>query len=336
MNTKNSKKIVPATVFAAIIVLLAFAVMSTTVSAQVEKTLDPVEGGLGTEVTVTIDVTVGAGQTVTVVDTLPPELSYITETFSVDGVPATPTVTKQVISYTITNLGDEAKTYTIEFDVKVTEASWEDVTVTNEVSDGTNGDSEEFTINKFTDLYKDADGPDYPVIGEPNSWTLKAGVTNNFGYIMTATKIYDRFGGDLKIDFITLGATTYKYTYNEYGTKQATVTIEIFVSEEWQETIGPIPLEMGITTEDGTIYWTGRTHKAHVAWTIGALADEDSAEIIIGVSTDTNPKGHQEYTEIGDHYLTSGATLKFIDDTEMQLSAVTDSIMVEAVEESLP
>jgi hypothetical protein len=61
MNTKSSKKIVPATVFATIIVLLTFAVMSTTVSANgLSKTLDPTEGGLGTEVTVIIDVTVGA------------------------------------------------------------------------------------------------------------------------------------------------------------------------------------------------------------------------------------------------------------------------------------
>jgi hypothetical protein len=89
----------------------------------------------------------------------------------------------------------------------------------------------------------------------------------------------------------------------------------------------------GVTTEDGSrIYWTGKTHKAHFAWNIGDLAISNSKEITIGVSTDKNPAGEQLYTETGGHELHSGATLKFIDEDSMQLSAVTAPIKVTAVE----
>ena len=62
LKIKSSKKIVPATVFAAIIVILAFAVMCTSVSAlnTLEKTLDPDEGNLGDVVNVTIVVNLTA------------------------------------------------------------------------------------------------------------------------------------------------------------------------------------------------------------------------------------------------------------------------------------
>nr|MDO8135733.1 hypothetical protein [Candidatus Njordarchaeum guaymaensis] len=96
---------------------------------EFNKRLVPEEGGLGTVVHVTISVHVGEGQRVKIVDTLPPEFNYISGTFKVNSVSATPTAKNDVITYTITAQG----TYTLEFDVKVTEAYWEDRTVTNRV-----------------------------------------------------------------------------------------------------------------------------------------------------------------------------------------------------------
>ena len=100
------------------------------VERTIEKTLSVSEGGLGDVVHVTLGVTVPAGETATVVDTLPSELSYVDGTFSVDGVPAIPTVTKSSppppiiteLSYTLTEFG----THVIEFDCEVDSAYWED------------------------------------------------------------------------------------------------------------------------------------------------------------------------------------------------------------------
>ena len=168
MKTKSSKKILPATVFALIIVLSAFLVMCTTVSAQgsLDKTLDPIEGDLGDVVNVTINVTVGAGENVTVVDTLPSEFTYINGTFEVNGTSKTPIVEKRNISYTIEDPGD----YTIKFDVKVTEAYWYDREVCNNVvgynKTGYNigSDTACFNISAFEELHKNVGIPKADVV----------------------------------------------------------------------------------------------------------------------------------------------------------------------------
>ena len=261
---------------------------------MIGKTFDPEEGGLGTEVHVTIDdVTVGAGQTVTVVDTLPSELSYITGTFTVDGVSATPTVTKQVISYTITNTGVETKTYTIEFDVKVTEASWEDVTVTNVVNDGTNAASADFTINAFEELQKETEDPLTIDENTETQWLLVINVTNPFGYTMNNTVITDRFGAEIEINEI--GDTTHGTASWDYGPGKKK---------------------------------PNKSKKVFLTWTVGDLLPGETAQLTLLVSTDLNPAGKQEYSTDGVYELNSGATLKFIDPDLDQLSAVTDSIYV--------
>ena len=173
MKTKSSKKILPATVFALVIVLSAFAVMSTTVSAQLPqltKELNPEGGDLGDAVNVNISVNVEENQTVTVVDTLPPEFTYINGTFYVDGVEVIPTVEKRNISYTIEDPGD----YTIEFDVKVTEAYWEDREVCNVATatwyNETGAIVEEkeavacFNVSAFEELHKNVGIPKADVV----------------------------------------------------------------------------------------------------------------------------------------------------------------------------
>lgn len=97
----------------------------------------PPSANLGDVIHVKLEVTVPSGETATVVDTLPSGLSYLTGTFTVDDVPATPTITKigpppsppyHEISYTITESG----THLIEFDCKVDEAkSWTATEVCN-------------------------------------------------------------------------------------------------------------------------------------------------------------------------------------------------------------
>ncbi|MFX1431445.1 MAG: FG-GAP-like repeat-containing protein [Promethearchaeota archaeon] len=116
-------------------------------------------------------------------------------------------------------------------------------------------------------------------------------VTNPFSYTMENTKITDRFGAEIEID-------------------------------------APFPLY--ITHGTASYYTKGKSEKVFLTWDIGDLLPGETARLIILVSTDLNPAGHQEYTTSDVYELNSGATLKFIDpEQDMQLSAVTDNIDVE-------
>ena len=133
---------------------------------------------LGDVIHVKIDVTVPNGETVKLVDTLPPEVKYIPGTFMVNGVPATPTVTttpppppiSEVLSYTITTSG----THAIEFDVKVNDAYWEERIVCNVVvgtwydETGEIVDEKEatacFSIHPFEELHKNVGIPKADVV----------------------------------------------------------------------------------------------------------------------------------------------------------------------------
>jgi hypothetical protein len=92
---------------------------------------------------------------------------------------------------------------------------------------------------------------------------------------------------------------------------------------------------------DGTVDTSkvkGKTKKQFITWNIGDVADANSAELILEISTDVNPgqskkaSPKNEYTSPGTHCINSGAVLKFIDEdgTGLQLSAHTPPICVEA------
>jgi uncharacterized repeat protein (TIGR01451 family) len=158
MNIKNSKKILSTTVFAAIIVLLAFSVMSTTAITPDNKlvtTFGSEKGNLGDVVDVRIVVTnvgnVGDEkvQTVKVVDTLPAEFTYIADTFTVNDNAVNPDVNERenIISYDIKEIG--IGTYNIKFDVKVTKAYLEDQEVDN-VVEGTWYDENGNVLERIT------------------------------------------------------------------------------------------------------------------------------------------------------------------------------------------
>ena len=89
------------------------------------------------------------------------------------------------------------------------------------------------------------------------------------------------------------------------------------------------PFPVSITHGAVSYRTKGKSAKVFLTWEIGDLLPSETARLILLVSTDLNPKGHQEYSEPGIYELNSGATLKFIDpEQDMQLSAYTDSIYV--------
>jgi hypothetical protein len=90
------------------------------------------------------------------------------------------------------------------------------------------------------------------------------------------------------------------------------------------------------THGDLTITLKGKTQKVQLLWEIGDLDPGETAKLILHISTDLNPAGHQEYTTPGIYELNSGATLKFFDPVQgKQLSKSTDSIYVIVYSEPL-
>jgi len=124
-------------------------------------------------------------------------------------------------------------------------------------------------------------------VGEDWNFTLLITVTNNTPVLIASVVVKDNFGGDLEL--VTLDGVAAPLTTN--AKKE---------SYPWT----------GVT-ESGTVQYTGKTDKAHLWWTVGPLAPAGgSASLIVVVSTDMNPAGHQQYTSGGEHCLNSGATAK--------------------------
>ena len=172
-------------------------------------------------------------------------------------------------------------------------------------------------------------------------WAVVMDVINPFCYTMKNVTIKDNFGAELEIDQIMASPDTnvdgvvdvfdLAKVASNYG------TMALVHQDQWDPVadinndgvvdgrdLGVVTLNWGLT-----LWLTGKTDKVHLFWYIGDLAPGETARLILLVSTDLNPAGHQEYTEPGIYEMNSGATLKFIDpEQDMQLSAVTDSIYV--------
>lgn len=126
--------------------------------------------------------------------------------------------------------------------------------------------------------------------GTETQWAVVIDIVNPFGFTMEDVVITDRFGAEIEIDE---------------------------------------PFPFSIT--HGTVSYStkGKSAKVFLTWEIGDVLPGETARLILLVSTDLNPAGHQEYSTPGIYELNSGATLKFIDpEQDMQLSAHTDSIYV--------
>ncbi len=303
----------------AIVLIVAVLAMGLTApaTAQDGTTIDkamPNEGDLGDHITVTLTVEVEQIP-VTVTDTLPDELTYIPGTFAVDSVPATPSVDGQEISYEFDTVGS----YEITFDAQVTSVEAGNITRTNhaEVANATDvldSVTADITLHPYEGFRKevvDAWLPDGTSIDPANvpvetdvTWHIGLGFRNITGDqidVMVNPVVKDNLGGDLEVDL-------------------------------WDTYVG-----------ETIIKFSGKTKKAHLTWKNLRYTPSDNMWVMsdLYISTDVNPgtgngkkPGHQEYTEEGEHYLNSGAVIKFFDGgpggTGFQLSAHTPPILVNA------
>ncbi len=92
--------------------------------------------------------------------------------------------------------------------------------------------------------------------------------------------------------------------------------------------LGTIWISQGSATFDTK----GGSDKVFIEWDVGTIPGGKSATLIIGIGTDLNPAGKQEYTSPGCYYLNSGATAKWFVDGK-QYSATSNRILIHVIGE---
>jgi hypothetical protein len=305
MKTKTiTTTLVMMVLISTFIIALPVAITIASDSPTIEKSVSWFVAFLGDTRTITLDVLVPTGFTMTVEDQLPNGLNYVPGSFEVNGVSITPMVLDGTVS---TTLG--AGSYTIEFDVIVTQTGASLVIVENWAYLKDNGAtvaqaSVDIWIHpyrgftKHADLISTGDGDLVIEVGEDVVWLMVIEVENTLAWTMEDVVVTDRFGAEIEIDNFAPGDT--------------------------------IPATRG----SASYFTKGKSDKIFLTWEVGDLAPGETAVLAFEVSTDTNPgkgKGEplQEYTSPGHYELNSGAVLKFIGEHDYLYSDHTASIEVD-------
>jgi len=154
-----------------------------------------------------------------------------------------------------------------------------------------------------------SDPPPY-TMGIEYHWDIEIGVWTSVD--LKDAKVSDNFGAELKIDEIITATTTYTFTYLDYETKYPTNQAKVTISDGTTIThkLDWIGVTFGSKPYKFHIEWSGQTHKVHFEWYIGELKAGKTITITIGISTDLNPGGKQEFTSTCEHCINSGAVLK--------------------------
>jgi hypothetical protein len=297
----------------AVMVLMGFVAMANPIAAaepSITKLMyidgeEPfcIDAWLGEKIYVKIEVYNVPAEGGTVVDELNSMFAYIPGSYMVDDVPAIPTIMGGKIIQPV----EEGYTK-IEFKLlyheapAVTTMVWNTATLYyGECEDVSAEDN--INAQKYCGINKGPLGPHTVTVGTDVHWDFFITVTNlNLGFTMYDVEIWDRFGAEIEghgDPVVSMGS----YNINLKGNSK-----KIFLYWDVGDLVVPPPGE-------------GEASSARLDWEI---------------STDTNPKGHQEYTSPSppcDPYeMNSGVVLKFKNAEGIQFSAHTPQIFVHAVE----
>jgi len=156
-----------------------------------------------------------------------------------------------------------------------------------------------------------SDPPPYKM-GIEYHWDVEIGVSTEVD--LNDAKVSDNFGAELKIDEIITPDKTYTFTYLDYESKYPTNQAKVTISDGTTIThkLDWIGVTFGNKPYKFHIDWSGQTHKVHFEWYIGELKAGKTITVTIGISTDLNPGGKQEFTSTCEHCINSGAVLKAI------------------------
>lgn len=198
-------------------------------------------------------------------------------------------------------------------------------------------------------------------VGIKYYWWINITVKNVAGEALDNVVVFDRLGGEFMIEGICVDTPKQPDDLKDYpGTIPAGFVFApfdydfVYNGGSPYEPLDGEPVEIldntatavtdGLVNDDGvtfdgfTISWTGKSCKAHFMWEIGSMADGEVKTIFLVISTDLNPKGHQEFTSPGIYYLNSGATVKALEEKPSGklvpfFSASTEPIMIEVTED---
>jgi hypothetical protein len=334
-------------------------IITEVLKAEIDKTVEAADSGvdadLGDHLTVELVVDNPYSENVTVVDELPDGLAYIpdidpvtvgNQNLTIDGSDATPTLVDNTVSVEV-----GPGSHTIVFEVQVVEVQADEVTVDNvakvyapAATEPDNTDSVDITLYPYDGFGKDVevavyvDDWDYDdeigIVGDTIDpwdqvpmetqvvWVMFIWVEDVVGDEVDMTDVdvlvKDNLGGDLTL-----------YAFDPEDTEEP--------FDIWQELVAyTFEGFLGIVVDDRFDAVTrGNTDKIQMSWEIDEFDGDETLLILPG--TDLNPGQKKkdapkwEYTTADDHYLNSGATLKFVDpDTGLQLSAHTPALMVTA------
>ncbi len=192
----------------------------------------------------------------------------------------------------------------VEITKKLTEVAWDSITIQGD-EDGIPG------------------VPIVPIETEV-TFTMVVDVDNGSLLTMDDVVVKDNLGGDLMLVSTDDGDS------------------DLF--DGWGELSSDAEKKNNAVTEPPvTVWWSGKTKKAHLSWNVEELGLGDDATLTLVVQTDINPGQKPkdtevlEYTSEGLHDLNSGATLKFsvtIANVNIYLVLTTDELKVEAVSQS--
>jgi hypothetical protein len=178
-------------------------------------------------------------------------------------------------------------------------------------------------------------------MGQKYSWWIEINVTAKMDLTNYHVVVYDRLGAEFMIEGICVDwpkqpADLYMYPGTEdYYPRPFDYTFDYSSDGTYEpERRGEVKIldKDGVEVEAGyvnwlgisfdgavagdmdtfSVFWTGRSCKAHFKWTIGTMEENKSKIIYLVISTDVNPGGHQEFTSPGITYLNSGATVKVL------------------------
>ncbi|MDH5379103.1 MAG: hypothetical protein OEX00_12325 [Gammaproteobacteria bacterium] len=176
-------------------------------------------------------------------------------------------------------------------------------------------------------------------MGTKYYWWIEINVTAKTDLTSYRVVVYDRLGAEFMIEGICVDSPKqpdlpgypnmggnpkpfdYNFTYSggEYLEPERHDEVIIRSSDGDQVESGWVDwrgvmfdAEVAGDTDTLSVFWTGKSCKAHFKWTIGPMEENESKIIYLVISTDINPGGHQEFTSPCTHYLNSGATVKVL------------------------
>jgi hypothetical protein len=169
--------------------------------------------------------------------------------------------------------------------------------------------------------------PDLVAVNSYQEWTISFNATNPYGYAMQNTVVSDQFVSELQIRRVAVGGSAWDFEYRNYPDINAEYRFSSgLIWSNWYPLSESFPPN-GVGSPFA-LHWAGNSHDAYLEWTVGNLSSNRAASLSAVVYTDKNQAGTQEFASSGAKDLDLGATMKWRNDDNKQLSSVRPPVTV--------